>query len=108
MIPPSVEALLREVVRELVRGSCACMPISSVEPMTCPGFTPPPAIQIVKPQGLWSRPSPFSLNGVRPNSPPQTTSVSLSIPRDLRSVSNPAIGRSDSAPCLVWFALTSS
>ena len=30
---------------------------------------------MVKPVGLWSRPSPFSLIGVRPNSPPQTTSV---------------------------------
>ena len=43
--------------------------------------TPPPAIHMVKPVGLWSRPLPFSLIGVRPNSPPQTTSVSSSSPR---------------------------
>ena len=34
-------------------------------------MTPPPAIHMVKPNGLWSRPSPFSETGVRPNSPPQ-------------------------------------
>ena len=47
---------------------------------------------MVKPSGLWSRPSPFSLIGVRPNSPPQMTSVSSSRPRALRSLSRPAIG----------------
>ena len=41
-----------------------------------PPLTPPPASQMVKPNGLWSRPSvPWAI-GVRPNSPPQTTSVS--------------------------------
>ena len=33
----------------------------------------------------WSRPSPWAM-GVRPNSPPQTTSVSSSMPRCLRSL----------------------
>ncbi len=46
---------------------------------------PPPAIHIVKPYGLWSRPEPLSETGVRPNSPPQTTSVSSSSPRRFRS-----------------------
>ena len=36
---------------------------------------PPPASQMVKPNGLWSRPSVPWANGVRPNSPAQTTSV---------------------------------
>ena len=58
----------------------------------CPPLTPPPASQIVKPSGLWSRPSFPSAYGVRPNSPPQTTSVSSSSPRAFRSVSRPAIG----------------
>ena len=30
-----------------------------------PGLTPPPAIQIVQPYGLWSRPSPSWTTGVR-------------------------------------------
>ena len=55
-------------------------------PIVWPPLTPPPAIHMVKPHGLWSRPLPFSLNGVRPNSPPQTTSVSSSRPRAFRSV----------------------
>src|SRR5260370_13682996 len=76
--------------------------------MVCPPFTPPPAIHIENPQGLWSRPSPFSLNGVRPNSPPHTTSVSLSIPRALRSASSPAIGLSDARHHLVWCSSTLS
>ena len=38
--------------------------------------------------------SAFSWYGVRPNSVVQTTSVSSSIPRDFRSVSRPAMGRS--------------
>ena len=31
-------------------------PISSVAPMTWPPLTPPPASQMLKPYGLWSRP----------------------------------------------------
>ena len=42
-----------------------------------PAFTPPPASHIVKPCGLWSRPSLPWAAGVRPNSPPQRTSVSF-------------------------------
>ena len=42
-----------------------------------PPFTPPPASHIVKPNGWCSRPSVPSAVGVRPNSPPQTTSVSF-------------------------------
>ena len=60
-----------------------------------PPLTPPPASQTVKPQWLWSRPlilpwlAPAlgsSTTGVRPNSPPQMTSVSSNSPRCLRSV----------------------
>src|ERR1035438_5675165 len=48
-----------------------------------PGLIPPPAIHNVNALGLWSRPAvsiPFSICaiGMRPNSPPQTTSVSFS------------------------------
>ena len=56
----------------------------------------------MNPHGLWSRPLPFSLNGVRPNSPPQTTNVSSSSPRAFRSVSNPAIGLSEAPHIFVW------
>ena len=38
----------------------------------------------------------------------QTTRVESSRPRAFRSVSNPAIGRSDSAACLAWLSLTPS
>ena len=47
-----------------------------------PPFTPPPAIQSVKPNGLWSRPSAPWANGVRPNSPR---------PDDERLVEQPAL-----------------
>ena len=58
-----------------------------------PPFTPPPAIHIVKPVALWSRPRPpFWLTGVRPNSPPQTTRVSSSRPVRFRSVRSAATG----------------
>ncbi len=55
-----------------------------------PAFMPPPAIHMVKQCGWWSRPRNFeppraSFIGVRPNSPPQTTSVSSSRPRCFRS-----------------------
>ena len=63
-------------------------------PTYWPPFAPPPAIHMVKPHGLWSRPLLCSLNGVRPNSPPQTTRVSFSMPRAFRSASRPAIGLS--------------
>ena len=82
--------------------SMARRPISSVRPMTWPFLMPPPAIHMVKPHGLWSRPLPFSLNGVRPNSPPHTTSVLSSSPRAFRSVSRPAIGLSVSWQRRVW------
>ena len=55
------------------RVAAALQPISSVAPWLMPPLTPPPAIQTRKPYGLWSRPSPFSETGMRPNSPPQTT-----------------------------------
>ena len=50
---------------------------------------PPPASQSEKPNGLWSRPSVPWANGVRPNSPAQTTSVSSSRPRCFRSFEQP-------------------
>src|SRR5436853_530952 len=55
-----------------------------------PPLTPPPAIHIVKPHGLWSRPSLLSVVGVRPNSPPHSTSVSSRSPRCFKSVSGVA------------------
>ena len=76
-----VHAVLDGVVAVVVGGA-----------VVMPPFTPPPAIHIVKPYGLWSRPSPPCAIGVRPNSPPQMTSVSFSSPRAFRSVSSPAIG----------------
>ena len=66
-----------------------------------PPLTPPPASHIVKPQWLWSRPlmrpalAPgvgSSTVGVRPNSPPQMTSVSSSMPRCFRSLQQGADG----------------
>jgi len=59
---------------------------------TSPGLTPPPASQVVKPKGLWSRPFPPWAKGVRPNSPVQTTSVSSRRPSFFRSVMRAAIG----------------
>ena len=66
-------------------------PRRSVSPTVMPGLIPPPASQIVKQWGWWSRPRNFepsraSFIDVRPNSPPQTTRVSSSRPRRLRSV----------------------
>ena len=49
-----------------------------------PPLTPPPASHIEKPLALWSRPFWPSDVGVRPNSPPQITSVSSSRPRPLQ------------------------
>src|SRR3954447_4048415 len=63
---------------------------------------PPPASQMEKPKGWWSRPSLPSEPGVRPNSVPQTTSVSSSRPRCLRSLSRPAIGWSVSRQRREW------
>ena len=59
-----------------------------------PGFRPAPAIQQVKASGWWSRPLPPTpcVNGVRPNSVVQSTSVSSSMPRAFRSFSSPATG----------------
>src|SRR6266545_588363 len=62
---------------------------------------PPPAIQMVKQRGWWSRPSlPLSVvsmspwpKTVRPNSPPQITSVSSRSPRCFRSRTSAADGR---------------
>src|ERR1041385_4299288 len=67
--------------------------------MVWPPLTPPPAIHMVKPHGLWSRPY-FSgvcpavtwAKGVRPNSPPQPTNVSFNMPRAFKSASKPVAG----------------
>ena len=53
--------------------------------------------------GLWSRPSPFSDIGVRPNSPPQITSVLSSRPRAFQVRSRPAIGLSMTGTARPWF-----
>src|SRR5262249_16096131 len=66
-------------------------PNSSVAPWTRPPRTPPPASHMLKPRLWWSRPLPCAV-GVRPNSPPQITSVSSSRPRCFRSVKSHAIG----------------
>ena len=55
-----VDLVLDGVVAEVVGGAVA----------RCPRFTPPPASHMVKPCGLWSRPSSPCAVGVRPNSPP--------------------------------------
>ena len=60
-------------------------------------FTPPPDIQILKSNRLWSRPLLPWENGVRPNSPAQMTSVSSRIPRAFRSFSRAAMGWSTCA-----------
>ena len=64
---------------------------------------PPPAIQMVKQCGWWSRPRNFeppraSFIEVRPNSPPQMTSVSSSRPRRFRSVQQ-GRDRAGRSPC---------
>ena len=61
-----------------------------------PPLMPPPASQIEKPLMWWSRPLPWAI-GVRPNSPPQTTSVSSSMPRCFRSLISAAHGWSTSS-----------
>jgi hypothetical protein len=57
-----------------------------------PPFSPPPAIQTVKPKMWWSRPSAPCEPGVRPNSVANNTSVSSSSPRRSRSSSSAPIG----------------
>ena len=65
----------------------------------CRASAPAPASQTLKPYWLWSRPVPTTsaadwVNGVRPNSVVNSTSVSSSMPRCCRSRSRPATGRS--------------
>ena len=57
-------------------------------PAVYPALTPPPAIHMVIASIWWLRPtvSRISPIGVRPNSPPQTTSVVSSRPRVFRSL----------------------
>jgi hypothetical protein len=55
----------------------------------------PPAIQILKPEGPWSRPAVGSgawAIGNRPNSPPHNTNVESSRPPSFRSWTNAAAG----------------
>ena len=59
-----------------------------------PPLMPPPASQEVNVNGLWSRPLPPWLHGIRPNSVVQMTIVSSSRPRAFRSLSSAAAGRS--------------
>src|SRR4051812_36506282 len=68
---------------------------SSLSPYDAPALTPPPAIHETNVLPLWSRPFPPWLYGVRPNSEVQRTTVSSRRPRDFRSVSSAATGRSD-------------
>ncbi len=51
-----------------------------------PPLMPPPASQLVKPNGLWSRPCCPGVHGMRPNSVVQSTIVSSSMPRCFRSL----------------------
>ena len=64
-------------------------------------FTPPPAIHMVKPVGLWSRSSPFSLIGVLEFSTPDDQRL-VQRPRALRSVMSPTMGRSTCRQSLEW------
>jgi hypothetical protein len=50
------------------------------------------ASQTVNVKGLWSRPAPPSVQGMRPSSVVHITIVSFSIPRRFRSLSSPATG----------------
>ncbi len=104
---PSLQALVREaelnsikaqevedggleiVDGDRVLGDLVIQVVSSAREM--PGLNPPPATQRVKQWGWWSRPRNVeppraSFIEVRPNSPPQITSVSSSSPRCFRSV----------------------
>ena len=71
-----------------IGSSTALKPSSSVAPIAWPPFTPAPASHMLKPCQSWSRPGlpTPSLVGVRPNSPPQTSSVSSHRPVRFRSV----------------------
>ena len=64
----------------------AWKPSSSVAPWATPPLMPPPAIQMEKAKGWWSRPSEPCEPGVRPNSVAKITIVSASRPRRSRSV----------------------
>ena len=75
------------------------VPPALVLPWATPPLTPAPASQLTKVPPLWSRPVAPCVNGIRPNSVVQITSVSSNIPRDFRSRSSPAIGRSVSPQC---------
>ena len=84
-----VNVVLGRVIAQVVgRAECAM-----------PALTPPPAIQMVKRAGGGRGPGTSSRRAssfidVRPNSPPQMTSVSSSRPRCFRSLSRAATGRS--------------
>src|SRR5262245_14930867 len=93
-----VAAALDRLAPELVRG-----------PDRLPPFTPAPASHMEKPCQSWSRPGlpTPSLVGVRPNSPPHTSSVSSHSPRRLRSAISAPIGLSVSPAWVLWFAMQS-
>ncbi len=64
---------------------------------------------MVKPVALWSRPRPpFWLTGVRPNSAPQTTSVSSIRPVRFRSFKSAAMGLSVWPHIFSWLPFRSS
>ena len=60
------------------------VPRSSVAPKTAPPGMPPPARSTAIDRAQWSRPAAALTRGVRPNSPPQSTTVSPSRPRDVQ------------------------
>ena len=75
------------------RSSTALKPRSSVSPSVMPGLTPPPASHIGEGVGVVVAAvvAAASTIGVRPNSPPQMTSVSSSRPRCFRSLTSAAM-----------------
>ena len=73
-----------DVVAVGAASSTALYDHSSLSPYVTPPLMPPPASQLVKVKGLWSRPLLPWLHGIRPNSVVHRTMVSSSKPRCLQ------------------------
>ena len=83
-------------------------PLVALAVASMPPLIPPPASQLVKTNGLWSRPLLPWLQGIRPNSVVQRTSVSSSMPRCFRSLISAAAPVAMPRPSGQWSRARSS
>src|SRR4029077_6945071 len=71
-MPRALKTVARKSGTDTARGSSTVMPSALVRPKTEPPRMPPPAMTVDHAFGKWSRPWPWLMRGVRPNSPIQT------------------------------------